>query len=190
MKRIGIDIDGTLTTLDAMVNVFNRETNKKLSVNDITQYDIGTCYGLSLEESKEVWNKHEREIYTRSLPIWNLHEFIKYWRQYGQMGKKENEIFIVTARDKKYEEVTKSWLKFNHVDYDDIYLGYEHKVDAVRQHLLDVFVDDKVENIRDIDNSPYLECRAYLVDKPYNREYKTQNRVIVKDNYDQVLNLV
>jgi len=65
-KRIGVDIDGTLTTLDIIVDIFNRETGKDLQTNNITQYDVGLCYGLSKEDSGKIWRDFTGEMIERS----------------------------------------------------------------------------------------------------------------------------
>lgn len=177
VKRIGIDIDGTITTMDIMIDIFNRETGKVLSKDDITEYNIGLCYGLSEEESGLIWKEFTKELVTRSIPIWNIYDFMDRWKKYGVTGSKENEIIIVTARPEKYEELTLGWLNNNKIDFDEAHFGYDRKIDAVRELGLDVFVDDKVDNIRDIDGDSSLECVGYIADQPYNRCYQTENRV-------------
>lgn len=177
IKRVGIDIDGTITTMDIMLDIFNRETGKVLTKDDITEYDIGLCYGLSKEDSGRIWVNYTKELVERSIPIWNIYEFIEGWKRYKTVGSKENEIVIVTARPEEYEKHTLEWLKMNKIHFDEAHFGYDRKIDAVRKLGLDVFIDDKEDNIRDIDNEIDLGCIGYIADQPYNRNYKTKNRV-------------
>lgn len=180
IKRIGIDIDGTITTMDIVVDIFNRETGKNLGIEDLTIYDVGDIYGLSKEEAGRIWGTYTKELVDRSIPIWDIKEFMRGWETYGTKGKEINEIVIVTARPIEYKEVTINWLKRNKIRYDEIYFGYNKKIDAVRELFLDVFIDDKADNIKDIDESEHLGCVGYVADQPYNRWYDTKNRVYTK----------
>src|SRR5699024_986873 len=180
--RVGIDIDGTLTTMDIIVDVFNRETGKNLTTDDLIVYDVGECYGLSKDAAVGVWKNHSYEMFKRHLSIWDIEDFMDTWENYKTMGKKEkNEIILVTARGEEYREVTEDWLRMNDIKYDELHMGYNKKIDAVREHFLDVMVDDKADNIRDIDRESYLGCEAFVVDRPYNKWYGTKNRVYVED---------
>ena|SRR5699024_441954 len=180
--RVGIDIDGTLTTMDIIVDVFNRETGKNLTTDDLIVYDVGDCYGLSKDEAVNIWVEHSEEIFKRHLSIWDIEEFMYMWENYKTVGKKEkNEIIIVTAREERFRKVTENWLRMNGIRYDELHMGYDKKINAVREHFLDVMVDDKAVNIRDIDRESYLGCEAFVVDRPYNKWYGTKNRVYVMD---------
>lgn len=186
VKKIGIDIDGTITTMDTILGVFNRETGKNLSINDIVEYDVGKCYGLSRGDAGRIWGTFMGEIVEGSVPIKGLDTFMEYWRTYKNL-EGNNELYIVTARPKEFKDSTVDWLARHGVNYDEIYLGYDHKLDAVRDLGLDVFIDDKLDNIVDIDNSG-LGCLAYLQDQPYNRDYRTNRRLT--SNYFAIKGLV
>jgi|SRR5690625_188123 len=179
--NIGLDLDGTLTTMDSTVDVFNRETGKELTIDDYWDYDLKKVYGLTSKESSDMWEKHSEEIFDRALPIWDLDAFLYRWSTYKTTRKKRNKIYIVTARPEKYREITEAWLKRNHVEYDGLYMGYHTKLAAVIEHGLDVIIDDKGEHIELIDLEGTVECEAYVIDRPYNTWYKTKNRLYVKD---------
>lgn len=179
--NIGLDLDGTLTTMDSIIDVFNRETGKKLTADDYRVYHLGEVYGMTNDELRTVWGQYEYEIYDRALPIWNLHAFMDKWRKYQTKDKKGNKIYIVTSRPEKQRGVTEQWLKRNHIKYDGLFMGYHTKLTAVVEHGLDVVVDDKAEHIQLIDKEPMVDCEAFLVDRPYNRWYQTEKRVYVQD---------
>lgn len=187
LNRVGIDIDGTITTMDIIIDVFNRETGKELTLEDLKYYDVGKCYGIDKEESKRIWKNYTVEIVKRSIPIWNLQDFMYGWERYGITGKKRNEIIIVTARPEEYKEETILWLKNNKVDFDEIYFGYDKKIDAVGEYFLDIFIDDKADNIKDIEESEHIECEAFLVDQPYNRYYPAKNRIYTNKGFRGVV---
>lgn len=178
--RIGIDIDGTLTTMDIIVNIFNRETGKELTTEDLTVYNVGKCYGLNSDAAKNIWKNHSEEIFNRHLCIWDVEDFLEYWEKYKTSKKEKNDIYIVTARDEKFRGVTENWLKRNGIKYTELLMGYDPKINAVRENFLDVMVDDKADNIQEIDRDNWLECEAFVVDRPYNKWYGTQNRVFVE----------
>lgn len=184
MKRIGIDVDGTLTTMDAIVSVFNRETGKNLSVADLVMYDVGKCFGLSKEDAVSIWKNHSVEIFQRSICIWDIEDFMNTWRNYNTTKKGGNEILIVTAREQMYEDVTKEWLKQNKIEYDSVHFGYGSKLDAVNEHFLDVMVDDKAGHIKEIDEDKFTKCEAFIVDQPYNRWYESDRRIFVQRMQD------
>ena len=172
--------------MDITLDVFNRETGQNLGMEDITEYDLGNCYGITKEDIGRIWQECHSEITKRSIPIMDLYEFMDMWERYGQRGKNRNEIIIVTARPEEEKEDTLLWLKNNRVRYDEIYFGYESKIKAVQKYFLDVFVDDREENIRGIDESEELRCEAFLVDRPYNRTYQTNNRIYTQGVEDLI----
>lgn len=182
--NIGLDIDGTITTLCTTIEVMNREFNKDYTLDDYTQYNLGEVYGLTNEEMIEFWMRYGTEIYERALPIWNLDEFVNKWSTYQAKKKKRNDIILVTARPESSRDITESWLKRNKVPYDLLRMGHHNKVQAVGEYFLDVMVDDKGEHIRDIDNE--TECETFLVDRPYNRWYETDRRIYVHDTHKEL----
>ena len=187
MNRVGIDIDGTLTTMDMVVTIFNRETGKNLTAEDLYEYDVGNVYGISKERTIEIWKNHSHEMFKRHLCIWDIEDFMNKWRYHNTSKSYPNEIVIVTAREEIYREVTESWLRANRINYDEIHFGYHKKIDAVWEHCLDVLVDDKADNIQDIDRNEALDCEGYVVDRPYNRWYGTRNRIKVMGIEDGLL---
>lgn len=175
-KRIGVDIDGTLTTMEVIVDVFNRETGKELRIEDIVEYDVGKCYGISKEEANSIWGNYTGEIVEKSRVIGNLEEFMGKWEFYGG---RESEIVIVTARPIEYRDITEEWLRRYGIEYSELYLGYSRKLEAVLRYNLSVFVDDRAETIKEIDKFG-RGCKGYLVDQPYNRWYQTERRIYTK----------
>ena len=67
IRKIGIDIDNTLTSLDIVLEAMAEHYKKPIhSVDDVTDYNISSVYGISKEEAFDFWEKNERWICTQS----------------------------------------------------------------------------------------------------------------------------
>lgn len=164
---IGFDIDGTLTSMEKMIEVFNRETGKLLTLEDIKEYRLAINYGISNEEERRIWELFEGEIVSESTlnkQVVNL---------YHELSKSQP-LVIITARKEKYREATINWLTRNNILYNHIEFGHDDKAEAFKRNNIEIFYDDRYENVLAMNA---VGGKGILVNQPYNKHYDYHNRV-------------
>lgn len=164
---IGFDIDGTLTTLDKTVEVFNRETGKLLTPADITDYFIANNYGITQAEERYLWATHEYEINQGSLPNERIVNLFKQLAEHHPLT-------IITARPESMREVTYDWLHRYKIPYTKVLFGNYDKAEAFKLCKIKEFYDDRYENVLTLDN---LGGSGILVNQPYNLHYDYERRI-------------
>ncbi|WP_227395136.1 5' nucleotidase, NT5C type [Jeotgalibacillus aurantiacus] len=162
-KRLGIDIDGTVTCPSSLIPHINRAFNRSLTLEDIKEYDLTKALpDIHPSRFSEWFQETEADIY-RSSPIHNdADEVLTNW-------KKEFELFFISARGGQHLELTKKWFDEQEIDYDHIELiGSHNKLDAVDQHNIDLFLEDKHDNAVMIHEA--FSIPVILFDTPYNQD--------------------
>lgn len=161
-KRFGIDIDGTVTSPEALVPFLNEGFNLKLTLDDITQYDLTPFVPVSKEEFYAWYLENEGKIYEKSPIAEGAKEVLNEW-------DKKHQMYFISARNSKNFDITKAWLDRHGIRYDEIILlGSHNKVKAAREWNVEIFFEDRYENAIEI----HEECKipVILFDTPYNRK--------------------
>jgi uncharacterized HAD superfamily protein len=161
-KRFGIDIDGTVTCPAALIPYLNKAFNLKLTLNDLTQYDLTPFVNVSEEELAKWFHESEAEIYANSPLAKGAKEILTKWEI-------EHELYFISARSSHLLDITKEWfvnnnLKFDHIDL----IGSHHKIEAAKNYQVDIFFEDKHDNAVAI----HEECKipVILFNTPYNQD--------------------
>ncbi|MDQ0339778.1 putative HAD superfamily protein [Caldalkalibacillus uzonensis] len=160
-KKLGIDIDGTVTDPATFVPYLNRAFNKNLTLNDITRYHLPPLLGVTDDEFWAWMKKHEEEIYARA-PVADsakdvLHELAGRHR-----------LIYITARPPHLESVTRQWFKRYGLPYHHIELvGSHDKVEQAKQHGVELFLEDRLETANAM--AEELDIPVILFNTPYNR---------------------
>ncbi|WP_059102558.1 5' nucleotidase, NT5C type [Shouchella shacheensis] len=160
-KRLGLDIDGTITDPATFIPYLNQHFNQHLTFNDLLEYDLTTVLKISEMEFSKWMDEHEPTIYSNAEFAKDAEETLREW-------SKKHDLVFITARRKHHEEVTTAWfnersLPFTHIEL----VGGHNKIEAVREQQVDVFFEDKHDNavaIHEEFNIPVI-----LFDTPYNR---------------------
>ncbi|WP_156321177.1 hypothetical protein [Bacillus sp. JCM 19041] len=180
-KRFGLDIDGTITDPATFVPYINKDFNKTLTLDDLSEYDLTKVLNIS---DKEFWGWME----TNEPLIYSQAELALHAEQTLHKWSKLHDLIFITARRNHLTEVTTSWFSKQKLPYNHIELVGKHdKLDAVREHKLDVFFEDKHDNavaIAEEFNIPVL-----LFDTPYNR-LNSPNNVIRVANWTEANNWI
>ncbi|MDV2884017.1 hypothetical protein RYX45_02400 [Alkalihalophilus pseudofirmus] len=160
-KRFGLDIDGTVTDPNTFVPHLNKHFKQSLTLDDLTQYDLTSILKISEKEFWDWMTKHEGTIYSEAKLAPYAENILHNW-------SRQHDLIYITARRQHLDEITKDWFVSNQVPFDHIELVGKHdKLDAVREHKLDIFFEDKHDNavmIAEEFNIPVI-----LMDTPYNR---------------------
>ncbi|WP_283153968.1 hypothetical protein [Guptibacillus hwajinpoensis] len=161
IKRLGLDIDGTVTSPKTFLPYLNSSFNKQLSLHDITQYNLANLLGIPQKEFFEWLKTNEEKIYANALIADQAHPILEEW-------KVDYELFYISARGNHLLNTTKDWFTSNAVPYHHIELiGKHDKIDSIKEHSVDVFFEDKYDNACAI--AEECEIPVILFDTPYNQ---------------------
>lgn len=173
-RNILIDIDNTLTHIETTLRTFESYFGlNEIMTESMFSFDFGAVYGLSDKEHRSFWDNKEGEIVSNS----SLNEAI--YQNIRNTVEDNDRIFIVTARDIKFEEATRQWLAENNVIYDELYcIGKgENKLEWSKRMGLtfDVVYEDNTEYLELLskENDTYV----IAVDYPYNRHIQVDERL-------------
>lgn len=162
LQRLGLDIDGTVTSPKTFLPYLNSSFKKSLTLEDITQYDLAALLNISTEEFIKWLKENEENIYSNALIAEHAHPILHRW-------KSDYELFYISARGNHLFETTRDWFSVNDVPYHHIELiGKHNKIESIKQHGVDVFFEDKHDNACAIAE----ECNipVILFNTPYNRD--------------------
>jgi len=160
-KRIGLDIDGTITSPSTFIPYLNKHFNKTLTLDDLTEYDLTSVLDITEKQFWEWMEHHEGIIYQEAKLAPYAENTLHDWT-------KSHELIYITARRNHLADITTNWFTTNAIPFDHIELVGKHdKLDAVREHQLDIFFEDKHDNAVAI--SEEFNIPVILLDTPYNR---------------------
>lgn len=161
-RKFGIDIDGTVTTPDAILPFMNQTFGLNVTLNDVKQYDLTPLVNVTEEEFARWFTENEPAIYAGSPIALGAKDVLNAW-------KDEHELIFISARGSHLLENTKKWffekgLTFHHIEL----VGTHDKVESVKKHQIEIFFEDKHDNAVMI----HEECGipVILFDTPYNQE--------------------
>lgn len=161
-KRFGIDIDGTVTTPDAIVPFLNQHFGLTLTIKDIKDYDLSILVDISKEDFSKWWLENEPIVYEKSPLAAQAKDTLLDWG-------KCHELFFISARSRYLLKATEDWFMKHEIPFDHIeLLGTHDKVEMVKKYALEIFFEDKHDNAVNI----HEECKipVILFNTPYNQD--------------------
>lgn len=182
--RIAFDLDGVITD-------FNTEYIKRLNKHFNKNYSLGEPSSWnSYDQYKDFTPDMQNEMFEL---ISNEKDF---WRLIKPLNKGNihsirdlisdgNVVYFVTNRcpNPDYDSTllqSNQWLLDHFIHSCGVILT-KNKSEACKLLKLDYFLDDYTENVKNINNNSDTIC--YILDKKYNKEYKTIYRVKSIDEY-------
>lgn len=184
--RIGIDIDGVLTNIEEFVAdyevKFCYENSLSYRVN-LNEYDDSKALGISSQNCNKFWNKYIKYYATEYRARDFASEVIKKLKEDG------HEIYIITARNEygltgedygKMKQFVREWLEKNNIYYDKIVYTEESKLPYCIGNYIDIMIEDKPENIKEISTKIPVLCYNCT----YNKDIKGKNITRVYSWYD------
>lgn len=162
LKRVGIDIDGTVTCPTSLLPFINEAFKLQLSLNDIVEYDLTKAVNVSPETFQNWFLQAEPTIYKESPLAEGAKQILDSWKDLFQL-------YYISARSSQLIEVTKNWFKHHDIAYHHIELiGTHDKISTAEKHEVDLFLEDKHDNAVAIHEA--LDIPVILFDTPYNRD--------------------
>lgn len=196
--RIGVDVDGVLTDLEAYQLKYGKKYFKDAKDIDETGYDICDIFHCTKEEADAFWTKYIWE-YCLSEPVRpGMKELLQ------KLNDEKNEIFIITGRAHTTEngimgdlfrKMLICWLKKNNIPYQGIYYcnegnSPEEKYDICKRLGIDVMIEDKKENVERIKDAAGVLCIASKNNQGILEDDRVRRVESVSDEtYDQIIKL-
>lgn len=172
--RIGCDLDGCLTDFNsAFIELIQKETGIQLpspSATYPTVWNYHRAGGVSAQQSDAIWD------YIKSSSFWaTLHPLkgaLDAVQVLDFMTRAGHDVYFITSRPGTFAKYhTETWLKLAGMSNPTVLIA-DDKGPVVAGLQLDVFIDDKPENIVDaVTARPAV--RAYVIDAPYNRVFQS-----------------
>ncbi|KIL48542.1 nucleotidase [Jeotgalibacillus alimentarius] len=161
--RLGIDIDGTVTCPSSLIPHINEAFNTELKLDDIKEYDLTKALPeIEPEDFAKWFESAEADIYSQS-PLSEKADIVLNHLQHM------HELFYISARGTEHQHLTKEWFNRHDIHFDRIILTGSHdKLEAVKEHRIELFIEDKHDNAVDIHET--TEIPVLLFDTPYNRK--------------------
>ena len=148
--RIGIDLDDTMCRTTEIVHYLLEEEAKKNGEDplDIMNNEL---------KKEEFFKKYYEEIYEKAEIKRSVADVIR------RLHNKGNEIYIITARDEKYNPITRKWLEENKVLFDEIIASVygDRKAEACKEYKIDLMIDDDPYNYQRLKN---MNIKSILFD--------------------------
>ena len=166
--RIGIDVDNTMTnTFEYLLDL-----KRKYLPNMEDDY-----HNWDTDIKDEFLEKHLENIWKNCTLKTGCKEVVEKLRSLG------HKVIIISYRQNIYNlnsfEILDEYFKKNGIEVDELYVGITKKGDFCEACLIDLFIDDKLENL-DAVSKKGIEVIQF-----YNPFEKTGNYTIVK-NWDEV----
>jgi len=159
--RIGVDIDGVLAdSLPLWVSELNRFFKQNKRVEEIKLFDICRTYDITPGELNTFLDIRGKYLMSAPTPVAGAPHYL------GRI-KQNHDIYIVTAREGRYEPETREWLERHGFIFDElVLLGSHDKREACLERNLNVLVEDTLEIGIEVSSAgvPVL-----LMDAPYNQ---------------------
>lgn len=141
--NLGIDIDGTINNMSELLrelalkfNIENGLPTQNIP-NDV--YELDKAYGWNKRLNKKFWdNYYVHAMETAKLKIAAVQSI-------RNLKEKGVNIFIITARNEQYRNITEKWLNKFSIPYNKLIMDAEDKASICKELDIDTMVEDKAE---------------------------------------------
>ncbi|WP_099189224.1 5' nucleotidase, NT5C type [Tepidibacter mesophilus] len=178
--NICIDIDGTITDAYYWIHLANKYFNKNIKEEDVISYEMHEVFNVEKEKYMEFYNANIKEIHEAA----TLKEGVK-----PILDKliKTNNLYFVTARDKRVENITINFFKENNIPHNNLFLlGKHYKVDKAIALSCDIFIEDNYSNAIQLSTAGF---NVILIDTYYNRK-KLNDKITRVKTWDEIYNII
>jgi uncharacterized HAD superfamily protein len=176
--KIGIDLDDTLSDSRLnMIEFHNKIYGTNFKIEDIKKYNFWENWGGTLETTIDELEKFHKTDYAKNIrPIKDAKEIL-------EKLKKNNELYIITARSNDLKKETEEWVEKYFPDiFSKIYFTNEYSHGGIKETKkntcdnldIDIFIEDNLDFA--------LECaepsrKVFLIDRPWNQTDKLPSNV-------------
>ncbi|MFW6029799.1 MAG: hypothetical protein ACOCRO_06045 [Halanaerobiales bacterium] len=175
-KIIGIDIDGVITDeIHENKNIWHNALCNYLGYHvDMVKesYYFDQAYDLPMEIIDSFLEEKIEEIYSNVKIDQNAQKTINYLYQ------RDFEIHLITARDKKHQQITEKWIVKNKVEYSSL-SHEEDKAPLAVEKNIQLFIEDHAKNALSISQQG---IKVLLLNKYHNQHFKENKDLISRVN--------
>jgi len=183
--KIGIDLDDVIVEfIGPFLEIYEKQTNKKKSVDEMLTYDLCKALDISKEENTNIAEKfYETDRFEKGDLLEGVKEFI-------EEIYKNHEIIFVTSRPPHLKEKTESLIK-KHFPTQGFKIIHTGDFTGDGKTKAQVCEEDKIEVIIE-DNKHYVhECSekgvmCFLIDRPWNQNHKESERIVRVKNLNEI----
>jgi len=185
---IWVDCDDVLSeTVDGMLKR-SPLVEKWMKRNDITSFNLYEIEGADISKEEAVhafYSFFESAEYLQTQPV-----FWAYEKLY-ERKKQWHNLFVVTWRPSRYENVTRTWIEthFPWIFSDYLFMNQYTENEIPKSQLckekwIQLLIDDSLSNINDVN---WVWIPWFLLDNPWNQwvaDTKMMRRVYTRDEID------
>ncbi len=186
-KNLGVDVDGVITNIQDFIFEFGAkyayDGDFDLANLNKDSYDSAVTFNWCRETDNNFWQqmleKYSREERPRQLVSEVLYK----------IKEADWKIHIITARksikeedikERKIEKILENWLEEHDIPYDVLVFTGNSKVDALKEHQIDIMIEDSPSNIEELRKI----CPIIVFDAMYNKECNGEDLVRVNSWYE------
>jgi uncharacterized HAD superfamily protein len=169
--KIGIDLDDVLSlSMQEVINFHNDTYGTNLKFEDFHTYNLWEIWGGTIEEAVDKIHTFHKSSYAMNAKP------LPYSQEVIARLKKNNKLFVITARMDDIKNETEEWLNkyfpntFSKIYYTNHFssnLSAKTTKKKVCDELdIDILIEDSLKNVLDCNT---LERKSFLFDYPWNQ---------------------
>ena len=189
--KYAFDLDDTLSDTATVINEYavkfdkeflNGDGKMKVIDDSVDYYYFAEALNWNKDNIREFFKQYYLEIIEKVKVKPLVAETI------DKLKKKNNKIYIITARRKReeneIENITKKWLDKNKIYYDELYINAKEKFSLVNELSIDYFIDDSYKNC--IEVLEKTKAQVFMIETEFNKQIK-DNKIKIIKNINQIL---
>lgn len=189
--KYAFDLDDTLSDTATVINEYavkfdkeflNGDGKMKVIDDSVDYYYFAEALNWNKDNIRKFFKQYYLEIIEKVKVKPLVAETI------DKLKKKNNKIYIITARRKReeneIENITKKWLNKNKIYYDELYINAKEKFSLVNELGIDYFIDDSYKNC--IEVLEKTKAQVFMIETEFNKQIK-DNKIKIIKNINQIL---
>ncbi len=189
--KYAFDLDDTLSDTATVINEYavkfdkeflNGDGKMKVIDDSVDYYYFAEALNWNKDNIREFFKQYYLEIIEKVKVKPLVAETI------DKLKKKNNKIYIITARRKReeneIENITKKWLDKNKIYYDELYINAKEKFRLVNELGIDYFIDDSYKNC--IEVLEKTKAQVFMIETEFNKQIK-DNKIKIIKNINRIL---
>lgn len=189
--KYAFDLDDTLSDTASVINEYAVKFDKKFLKGNGKMKKINNAVDYYYFAEALNWNKDNirdffKQYYIEIIEKVKVKPFVS--ETINKLKIENNEIYIITARRKREENVieniTERWLNKNKIYYDGLYINAKEKFNIVNELNIDYFIDDSYKNCREVLEN--TKAKVFMLKTEFNKQIKDDEIKSIK-NINQIL---
>lgn len=189
--KYAFDLDDTLSDTASVINEYAVKFDKEFLKGNGKMKKINNAVDYYYFAEALNWNKDNirdffKQYYIEIIEKVKAKPFVS--ETINKLKIENNEIYIITARRKREENVieniTERWLNKNKIYYDGLYINAKEKFYIVNELNIDYFIDDSYKNCKEVMEN--TKAQVFMVETEFNKQIK-DNKIRIIKSINQIL---